>query len=299
MGMMSLPGPVQELWNVWREIEGKAAQTMTLALVAAPEPERNHWRDALLIGSRSSDRLVLVNEDDAIPPVADIYLVLVTRGHGTITRDMPVLTRLDRAKLAIALVGIPEHLVPTRQREIAQALDISSDQVIPVTSLRDLAESFAAALFERFSEQIIPLSRQFPIFRSEAAWQEVQATAKQNGLLGVLPLPGADMPIMTANQIKMVLRMAAMFDLPVSIDRARELLAVAGSGFAMRTVARQLVKFIPGPGWIVAGGIGYTGTLAMGKAALEYLRHNAPSHQLGTATKTTEPETAETKAPSP
>ncbi|MBO9542187.1 DUF697 domain-containing protein [bacterium] len=278
--MVSLPAPVQELWNVWREIEGKAGQPMTLGLVAAPGPERDHWRDALLIGSHDADRLVLIDADDQRPAAADLYLGLVTTSSSAIAREMPALTRLDASKLAIALVGIPDHLAATRQRELIHALSLEAEQVVPVASLKELAGPFARVLFDRFPELVIPLSRQFPIFRSEAAWQEIQATAKQNGVVGVIPIPGADMPLMTANQIKMVLRMAAMFDMPLGVDRARELLAVVGGGFGLRTAARQIAKFIPGPGWLLGGAIGYSGTLAMGKAALEYFRRSAPSHQV-------------------
>ncbi|MNX75716.1 hypothetical protein D3C86_1072020 [compost metagenome] len=281
--MVSLPAPVQELWNVWREIEGKAGQPMTLGLVAAPGPERDHWRDALLIGSHDADRLVLIDADDQRPASADLYLGLVTSSSSAIAREMPALARLDASKLAIALVGIPDHLATTRQRELIHALSLEAEQVVPVASLKELAGPFARVLFDRFPDLVIPLSRQFPIFRSEAAWQEIQATAKQNGVVGVIPIPGADMPLMTANQIKMVLRMAAMFDMPLGADRARELLAVVGGGFGLRTAARQIAKVIPGPGWLLGGAIGYSGTLAMGKAALEYFRRSAPSHQVPVA----------------
>lgn len=280
MALASLPGPVQELWSVWREIEGKAAQPITLGLVASTGPDREHWRDALLIGSHDPERLKLLGADDQAVPVVDLYLAIITTSSGMITRELPILERLDHNKLMVALVGIPEHLAATRLREILHTLDLAADQVVPVTSLKDLAGPFARALFERHPDMIIPLSRQFPIFRSEAAWQEVQATSKQNAVIGALPLPGADLPLMTANQVKMLMRIAAMFDLPMNVERAKELLAVVGGGLALRTFSRQIVKFVPWAGWAVAGGIGYSGTLAMGKAAIEYFKRNAPSHQV-------------------
>ena len=59
----------------------------------------------------------------------------------------------------------------------------------------------------------------------------------------------------------------------VSFDLAAgEVLAVVGSGLALRTAARQLAKVIPGPGWIVGGAMGYGGTLALGKGAVEYFK---------------------------
>lgn len=280
MATPNLPGPVQELWHVWREIEGKAAQPMTLGLVAARGPEREHWRDALLIGSQHPARLVEVPVDTEAPALTDAYLVLVHSTTGALAKEMPVLARLDRERLVVALVGIPEAQAAVRQRDVMHALMLEPEQVVLLSTISDLAADGARALFDRLPELMIPLARQFPIFRTAAAWQEIQDTAKQNAMIGALPLPGADMPIMTGNQIKMILRMAAFFDMPMSWDRGRELLAVVGGGLALRTAARQVVKFIPGPGWLLAGGIGYTGTVAMGKAALEYFRMSAPSHQL-------------------
>lgn len=280
MPMPTLPGPLQELWSVWREIEGKASQAMTLGLVALSGPERDHWRDALLIGSRHAARLIDIPPDAELPPKTDAYLVLVESSTGSICAELPALGRIVPERMVVALIGMPEPQAASRQREIAHMLDLDPEQVVLVSSIRDLAESCAVALFDRSPELAIPLARQFPIFRQAASWQEIQDTAKQNAIVGLLPLPGADMPIMTINQIKMVMRMAAFFDMPMALDRARELLAVLGGGFVFRTAARQIAKFIPGPGWLISGGIGYSGTMAMGKAALEYFRLNAPSHQL-------------------
>jgi len=38
----------------------------------------------------------------------------------------------------------------------------------------------------------------------------------------------------------------------------------------MRAVARQALTIVPVLGWAIKGGVGYTGTLAMGKAAVQY-----------------------------
>jgi hypothetical protein len=49
---------------------------------------------------------------------------------------------------------------------------------------------------------------------------------------------------------------------------------VAG-GFLFRTFARELVGLIPGFGWAVKGGIAYSGTMAMGTAAIAYFEDGA------------------------
>ena len=134
-------------------------------------------------------------------------------------------------------------------------------------SLVDLAE-----------EHLVPLARAYPGLRPHAAQKLVRRTARQNGIIGVtFFVPGTDMPLMTLNQIKMVLGLAAMHGQELSKERAIELLGVVGLGFGLRTIARQLVDIIPGPGWVWKGGIGYSGTLAMGEAAAKYFLEGAPA----------------------
>ena len=50
-----------------------------------------------------------------------------------------------------------------------------------------------------------------------------------------------------------------------------------GAGFGMRTVARELLDFIPVAGWVVKGGVAYCGTRALGLAADEYFARGAPA----------------------
>ena len=78
---------------------------------------------------------------------------------------------------------------------------------------------------------------------------------------------------MTLNQAKMVLQIAAAYGQPLTVERARELAAVVGGGFACRAAARQLVGVVPALGWAIKAGIGYAGTAAMGRAAIEYFEH--------------------------
>jgi hypothetical protein len=53
-----------------------------------------------------------------------------------------------------------------------------------------------------------------------------------------------------------------------------------GGAFAFRTVARQFVGLVPGFGWAIKGGIGATGTIAMGYAAVSYFEGDLDSGSL-------------------
>ena len=85
------------------------------------------------------------------------------------------------------------------------------------------------------------------------------------------------MPALTALQLRLVLQIGACYGVELSPDRAVEILGVLGAGYGMRTVARELLDFIPVAGWAVKGGVAYGGTRALGLAADEYFARGAPA----------------------
>ena len=123
----------------------------------------------------------------------------------------------------------------------------------------------------------IALAQRLPALRRPVADHLVLSAARQNGVIGVVVIiPGADMPAMTVNQIRMVLRIAAAYGEELGFDRAFEILSVVGTGLVFRTLARQALDFVPGFGWAVKGAVGFSGTVALGSAAIEYFEAGAP-----------------------
>ncbi len=144
---------------------------------------------------------------------------------------------------------------------------------IPLTSTdeRTLLEELVPRIVRALDEDyLVPLAKGYPLFRRAVCEELIRKNARQNAVVGALPIPGADMPVMTANQARMVLNIAAAHDEELSLDRARELLGVLAAGFGLRALARQVVKLIPLGGWAAAAAIGYAGTLAMGRATMLY-----------------------------
>ena len=119
-------------------------------------------------------------------------------------------------------------------------------------------------------DYLVPLAKGYPQFRRAVCEEIIRKNARQNAVVGAIPIPGADMPVMTANQARMVLNIAAAHDEELSLDRARELLGVLAAGFGLRALARQAVKLVPIGGWAAAAAIGYAGTIAMGRATMLY-----------------------------
>ena len=121
------------------------------------------------------------------------------------------------------------------------------------------------------------LAVRLPALRRAYCDRVVLANASQNAVIGaVIIIPGADMPAMTANQIRMVLKIAAAYGEQIGLDRALEILSVVGTAFVFRTLARQALDFVPGFGWALKGAVGFTATVALGEAAIAYFEAGAP-----------------------
>jgi uncharacterized protein (DUF697 family) len=121
------------------------------------------------------------------------------------------------------------------------------------------------------------LAAALPALRAAVIDHTIQATARQNALVGaVIILPGADMPVMTMNQLKMVLRIGAAYGYRSDLQRTVEMLGVIASGLGMRALARRAVEYVPGLGWAMKASFGYVGTEAIGRSAVAYFENGAP-----------------------
>ncbi len=121
------------------------------------------------------------------------------------------------------------------------------------------------------SDKDLAFALSFPFVRRPLAMEAITATSVQNGAVGLVPfIPGADMPIMTLNQIKMVLQIATAYGQPLDKDRIKEIVAVVAGAFICRNIVRSATKAIPFAGWLISGTMGFAATEAMGRAMLEY-----------------------------
>ena len=152
-----------------------------------------------------------------------------------------------------------------------KAVDEPGEIPLPAAGGEDLIEELLPRVVRALDEDyLVPLAKGYPPFRRAVCEEIIRKNARQNAVIGALPIPGADMPVMTANQARMVLNIAAAHGEELSLDRARELLGVLAAGFGLRALARQVVKLIPLGGWAAAAAIGYAGTVAMGRATMLY-----------------------------
>ncbi|HAW60524.1 MAG TPA: hypothetical protein DCW86_03560 [Actinobacteria bacterium] len=176
----------------------------------------------------------------------------------------PFLVVLDGIEKIIDLDSVIER--------IENFLNVHRSKIVPIsTSERVGLRGLMFKILEEAEGKEVALASRVETFRDVATEVVVRKTSLQNALIGgVTILPGSDMPILMANQMRMVLRVAAIYGEELTLERAKELLTVFCGGLTFRAVARQLLDFLPGPGWIIKGGVAYAGTFAVGKATRKY-----------------------------
>jgi len=138
-------------------------------------------------------------------------------------------------------------------------------------------DRIAHALARTLGEQATPLAARLPVLRRPVCDQLISRFSRQNGLIGVAVfVPGADLPVLTLNQIRLVLRIADAYGFEIDRERVPEVLGVIGSGLGLRALAREALGAIPIAGWAVKGAIAFAGTRALGEAAVRYFERRAP-----------------------
>lgn len=127
------------------------------------------------------------------------------------------------------------------------------------------------ALAARLGDNGTSLAARLPVLRPAVCKHLIAQASKRNALISAaIFIPGVDMPVLTINQVRLVLRIALAYGQDVDRQRAAELLGVVGAGFGFRTIARELLDLVPVAGWAVKGGVAYAGTKAIGEAAVRY-----------------------------
>jgi uncharacterized protein (DUF697 family) len=115
------------------------------------------------------------------------------------------------------------------------------------------------------------------VLRRPVCEELIRKFSRQNAFIGLaFFVPGTDLPVLTLNQIRLVLRIADAYGFEVDSERLPEVLAVIGSAFGFRALARRTVGLVPIVGWVLKGGVAYVGTRALGEAAVRYFERRVP-----------------------
>jgi uncharacterized protein (DUF697 family) len=184
-------------------------------------------------------------------------------------------------------VGPPDkQALRAADRSGVPIVAVSEDEVVPYVLATDVVrvppgegfpiDRIAEAVAAKLGESGTALAARLPVLRPAVCDALIRSFSKRNAIISAAVfIPGVDMPMLTLNQIRLVLRIAVAYGQDVDSRRAVELIGVVGAGFGMRAVARELLDFVPVAGWAVKGAIAYGGTRAVGEAAVRYFEARA------------------------
>jgi uncharacterized protein (DUF697 family)/predicted GTPase len=88
--------------------------------------------------------------------------------------------------------------------------------------------------------------------------------------VAAIPLPFADLPVLTAIQVSMVGLIGKLYGQTLTPSQAGGVVSAIAGGFVAQLVARQLIKFIPGFGSIISASWAAAYTVALGESACVY-----------------------------
>jgi uncharacterized protein (DUF697 family) len=177
-----------------------------------------------------------------------------------------------------ARARIPIVAVVTGPSEVAHLPYVLEHNVVRVASGSGFpVEEIARRLARALGESGTALAARLPVLRRSVCEELIRKFSRQNALVGVAVfVPGADLPVLTLNQVRLVLRIADAYGFEIDRERLPEVLGVIGSGLGLRAVARRAIGYVPVLGWAVKGAVAYAGTRALGEAAVRYFEHRAP-----------------------
>ena len=188
------------------------------------------------------------------PAGADVY-VHVVGGED----DNEALRQAWRARVPLIAVTHEAGAVPyVLETDVVR---MRAGETFPLDAIAD-------AIAARLGEDGAPLAARVPLLRRPVCEDLVASFSRRNGVLAAaIWIPGADLPVLALNELRLVLRLAQVYGVEPGRELVPELAATLGAALGLRAVARELLDLVPYAGWALKGMLAYAGTRALGEAA--------------------------------
>lgn len=273
-GPIGAVGTVRSFMNVVKDIDFEEtrnnAEQVPSILVLATGGDRVQKAANLLFGEDDRNGVVARGWEDAKqdfdPTRYDVVIVYDPDGTGL----------FDTVRLATE-----------NRRDTSNVFFLSDNLAVGADPVQDVRFE----ILEMLPDMAPAFGRFHPLWRKAAVNAIVGQTSRANAqfalvsnipavipVLGGFVSAGADLIVLTKNQLMMCYKIAAAHgeDLENQFAIVRELTPVVGAGFLWRTAGRQAASFVPfAAGTIPKVAIAFAGTLTMGKAADFYYQYGS------------------------
>ncbi|MBH8551496.1 50S ribosome-binding GTPase [Nostocaceae cyanobacterium CENA357] len=130
-----------------------------------------------------------------------------------------------------------------------------------------LPEAEARAIYQLLDETA---GEQLGNLYRDAGRRYILPFAIMAATLAAVPLPFATMPVLTALQVSMVGLLGKLYGQTLTPSQAGGVVSAIAGGFLAQAIARELIKFLPGFGSVIAASWAAAYTWALGEGACVY-----------------------------
>lgn len=175
-----------------------------------------------------------------------------------------------------AFVAIQQAFSGLYDRAVLIDFTLEEDGYDPVFyGLQKLVDNLALLLPEAEARTIHQLlndsaGQQIGNLYREAGRRYILPFSLMAATLAAVPLPFATMPVLTALQVSLVGLLGQLYGQLLTPSQAGGIVSAIAGGFLAQAIGRELIKFIPGFGSIVAASWAAAYTWSLGEAACVY-----------------------------
>ncbi len=183
----------------------------------------------------------------------------------------PSFADLDRA-----IAALQENFKDICDRTVGLDFTLEEDGYTPVFyGLEAFTEALTALLPEAESRTIYQLlegsaGKQIGELYRDVGRRYIVPFSIMAATLAAVPLPFATMPVLTALQVAMIGAIGQLYGQTLSPSQAGGVVSAIAGGFLAQAIGRELIKFIPGLGSVIAASWAAAYTWALGEAACVY-----------------------------
>lgn len=208
---------------------------------------------------------------------ADLVLYLIDCQAGVQPADFRWVGRLRQSGVPLLVILTKCDLLtgnPTAYK--AEVENRLATPVRPISTRHNATEldDLLTEMMKISPKLTVALGRAFVRLRFKAVQRLTRQAAWLNGLVSLQPIPLVDIPIQLSTIKDLVLKIAALYDRPLSEVQRREAMTAMVGGLAGRYAAQQVAKLVPVAGWLVSGVLGWSYTWLFGHAAATYFAAN-------------------------
>jgi uncharacterized protein (DUF697 family)/GTP-binding protein EngB required for normal cell division len=182
----------------------------------------------------------------------------------------------DFGEVNRAFTTIKQVFAQLCDRSVLIDFTLEEDGYNPVFyGLETLRDSLAELLPEAEARAIYQLldetsGEQLGNLYRDAGRRYILPFAIMAATLAAVPLPFATMPVLTALQVSMVGLLGKLYGQTLTPSQAGGVVSAIAGGFLAQAVARELIKFLPGFGSVIAASWAAAYTWALGEGACVY-----------------------------